>query len=336
MTVEEKDFLRDGVVGGVLLFSRNYESVEQLIDLVESIQALKKDQPFYIAVDNEGGRVFRFKKDFSCPPPMYDLARLNSVELVVQTAQIMAEELCSCGVNINFAPVCDIWNNEKNEVIGDRAFGKDHQSVSRFAPVMVRELQKNGVLACAKHFPGHGCTLEDSHDELPVVVKKLEEFRANEFIPFHKAIESGVEFVMMAHMVIGDIEEGVPASLSEKAHRILREELKFEKLIIGDDMQMKAVFDHHGVEEGVVAAIKAGTDIIEFRDSFYAQRALEGLKKGVRDGAISTAIVSDRLLRVLNSKKRYFSVPRPLNGKGVGTPEKRDFMDKIREKIAML
>ena len=335
LTGEEKIFLGKENIGGVLLFKHNYETPEQLRELVKSIQALKKDYPFYISVDNEGGRVFRFD-GFTHPPSMYDLARLNSLETVSRVAKIMALELRSCGVNLNYSPVCDVWNNEANEVIGDRAFGHDGETVSPFVSVMVRELQANGVLACAKHFPGHGCTVEDSHYLLPIVSKKISQLRTDEFLPFIKAIESGVEFVMMAHIIIDGVDNNTPCSLSEKAHQILRKELKFQKIIVADDLQMKAIFDHYGLEDAIIAAIRAGSNMVIYRDSAHARLGLEGLKKAFQDRQIPESLVQERFSHIHASKEKYFSASMPSIGDLIGSPESKAFMDEIREKITLL
>ena len=336
LTIDEKKFLREENIGGVILFSRNYENPVQLKELVDSIQTLKTIHPFYIAVDHEGGRVIRFKHDFTQPPSMYDLARLNCVETASKVARIMAWELFSCGINLNFAPVCDIWSNEKNQVIGDRAFGCDSKTVATFASAMVKEFQNNGILACAKHFPGHGCTLEDSHYDLPVVGKTIEELGKFEFVPFKKAIESGVEFVMTAHMIIDDIDKKIPCSLGRRTHQILREELKFENLIISDDLQMNAVSDQYGMGEAAILAITAGADIVEYRDMEKSRQGLEGLKKGLDNGKICRTIVDDRITRIAQSKDKYFFHKASLEKKSEGFDENQKFMEKIREKIAML
>ena len=335
LTTEEKKFLNEENIGGVILFSHNYENPAQLKELAGSIQSLKKNYPFYISVDHEGGRVFRFK-DFVRPPSMYDLARLSSLDTVFKVAQIMALELHSCGVNLNYSPVCDVWNNKKNQVIGDRAFGHDGNSVSPFVATMIQGLQTNGISACAKHFPGHGCTLEDSHYQLPMVRKKMDDLRTNEFLPFAKAIESGVEFVMMAHIIVDSIDGNLPCSLSEKAHKILREELQFEKIIIADDMQMKAIFDNYGTTEAVVAAVKAGANVAIYRDREHACLALEGLKKSVSDKKIPEVLIRERVSRIETSKEKFFSSPKPPIDTEIGSEENRAFMDAIEEKITLL
>ena len=335
LTADEKKFLKEDNIGGVILFSHNYESPTQLRTLVDSIQALKRTHPFYISVDHEGGRVFRFK-DFTRPPSMYDLARLGSLEIVSRMAKIMALELRSCGIHLNYSPVCDVWNNKENQVIGDRAFGHDGESVLPFVSTMIREFQGNGILACAKHFPGHGCTREDSHYQLPIVSKKMEQLRQNEFLPFVEAIKSGVEFVMMAHIVIDGVDGNTPCSLSGTAHKILREELKFKNLIVADDMQMKAIFDHYGVEEAIVLALKAGANVVIYRDMEWARSGLEGLKRAVCDGQISEALLRDRMCHLDESKKKYFSAPMSPVETAIGSEESRSFMEEIREKITLL
>ena len=163
LTEEEKKFIENENIGGIILFSKNYETPDQLARLVNSIQVLRQEYPLFISVDNEGGRVLRFQDHFSQIPAAFNLAKLNSPKIIFQMAKIQADEYLACGVNLNFAPVCDIWNNPNNEVIGDRAYGVNAEDVSKYVSAAIRGFQKHGIMACAKHFPGHGNTLEDSH-----------------------------------------------------------------------------------------------------------------------------------------------------------------------------
>ena len=334
LTADEKKFLSEENIGGVILFSHNYENPTQLKELVNSIQALKKNYPFYVSVDHEGGRVFRFKH-FIRPPSMYDLARLGSMEIISRVAKIMAQELRSCGVNLNYSPVCDVWNNKENQVIGDRAFGHDGKTVAPFVSTIIQEFRINGILSCAKHFPGHGCTVEDSHYQLPIVSKEMSQLKEDEFLPFTKAIESGVDFIMMAHIIIDGVDDNTPCSISQKAHQILREELKFEKIIVADDMQMKAIFDNYGVEEAVVSAIRAGSNMVIYRDQEQACLGLEGLKKAVQSDQISKELIEERFSPIKDSKEQYFSTAMPPLEIAIGSEESRAFMDEIREKITL-
>lgn len=306
LTEEEKKFIETEDIGGVILFSKNFESPGQLAELVNSIQVLRKEYPLFIATDHEGGRVVRFKTHFTQFPPMLDIASLDSPKLVFEVATIMSEELLACGVNLNLAPVCDIWNNEQNKVIWNRAFGSDHETVSKFISSMIRGFQTNGILSCAKHFPGHGNTIKDSHYDLPIVKKSLEKIREEEFQPFIKAIKARVDFVMMAHIIVEEIDSQLPCSLSPKAHEILRNELKFKGLILSDDMQMKAITDHRGTGEAAMMAIRAGSDLVEYRDMEEAMLGLEGLKKAQKDKTIKPHEFADRLGRIEDTKKRFF------------------------------
>ncbi len=308
----EKKFIEKEDIGGVILFSKNYESPAQLAELVNSIQVLRKEYPLFIATDHEGGRVVRFKTQFTQFPPMLDIAKLDSPKLFFEVATIMAEELLACGVNFNLAPVCDIWNNEQNKVIWDRAFGTDHEAVSKFISSMIRGFQTSGILSCAKHFPGHGNTTKDSHYDLPIVKKPIDQIRAEEFQPFIKAIKARVDCIMMAHIIVEDIDPDLPCSLSPRAHEILRGELKYKGLILSDDMQMKAITDHRGTGEAAMMAIRAGSDLVEYRDMEEAVLGLEGLKKAQKDKTIKAQDFSDRLNRVEENKKRFFTDYKPI------------------------
>jgi beta-N-acetylhexosaminidase len=335
---EEKKFIEKEDIGGVILFSKNYESPAQLAELVNSIQVLRKDYPLFIATDHEGGRVVRFKTHFTQFPPMLEIAKLESPKLFFEIATIMADELLACGVNLNLAPVCDIWNNEQNKVIWDRAFGVDHETVSKYISSMIRGFQTNGLLSCAKHFPGHGNTLKDSHFDLPIVKKPLSEIRAEEIQPFIKAIKARVDMVMMAHIIVEDIDSELPCSLSPKAHKILREELKYKGLILSDDMQMKAITDHRGTGDAAMMAIKAGSDLVEYRDMSEAVLGLEGLKKAYKDKTIKPQDFADRTDRVEDCKKRYFTEYKPIYvpdlEKKFSKKAHQNFADEIRKKLA--
>lgn len=338
LTEEESKFISEENIGGVLLFKENFESAAQLAELVNSIQQLRNEYPLFIATDHEGGRVQRFKKGFTHFPPMLDLAKLDSPKIVFEAAEIMAKELHACGVNLALAPVCDIFNNPDNKVIADRAFGHDRESVSKFSSSIIRGLQTNQVLSCAKHFPGHGNTLKDSHFDLPLVKKSIEDLRNEEFVPFSKAIKSRVEFVMMAHLLVDSIDEKLPCSLSKKAHDILRNELRYKNLIISDDMQMKAIQDNYPVGEAAVLAINAGTDIVEYRDMDQAKLALEGLKQAYSMKNLSSEVVADRYNRIMASKEKNIKEYKPIYipdlSKVVGAISHSEFLLNIQDELA--
>ncbi|MBG07365.1 MAG: beta-N-acetylhexosaminidase [Halobacteriovoraceae bacterium] len=314
---EEADFIKKENIGGIILFSKNYETPVQLAQLVNSIQKLRKDYPLFISVDHEGGRVIRFRNHFTQFPPMLDIARLDSPKCFYSLSKIMAEELLLCGINFNFSPCCDILTNDKNIVIGDRAFGKDSETVSKFISSAIRGFQTNGMVACAKHFPGHGSTYKDSHFDLPQIDKELDEFRENEFIPFKKAIKSRVEFIMMGHLLIPSVDPSYPASLSEKWHDILRKELKFDRLIISDDLQMEAITKHYTLEEASIMALSAGSDILIYRDFEHAKKGHQAIIEGLKDKRLSTSQIYEKNNRILDCKKRFFKEYKPVYVKDI-------------------
>jgi len=309
---EEAEFLKNGKIGGVILFSHNYEDPAQLADLVNSIQNLRSEYPFFISVDQEGGRVIRFKKHFTQFPSMLSLSKLGSPKLIFEAHQVMAKELSACGVNLSFSPCCDILTNPENKVIGDRAFGSNAHDVEKFITAAIRGLQTNGVMACAKHFPGHGGTTKDSHYDLPLVKTSVEELRNNEFLPFIKASKSKVEFMMMAHLMVDSIDDQFPTSLSPKAYDYLRNEIGFSKIIITDDMEMKAIADRFTIEESTIMALAAGTDIVLFRFLDDAKKALVAIQKAVENQQLDKELTLQKLKRIGTAKKTYLANYEPI------------------------
>ena len=337
LTEDEKNFIEKENIGGVILFSENYENPGQLAELVNEIQTLREEYPLFIAVDHEGGRVVRFKNHFTKIPPMLDLAKTTSPKLCFRITKMMAEELSICGINVNLSPVCDVLSNPDNQIIGDRAFGSDPDKVSAFISSAIRGFQTNGILACAKHFPGHGDTAIDSHFNLPIIKKSMEDLRKVDLPPFIKAVKSRVEFVMVAHVIIEGLDPDLPCSLSPKAYDLLRKELRFTKLIITDDMQMKAIADRYSTGEAAAMAIGAGADIIEYRDMDEAKLALEGLKEAVRNKTIKPEILKKKFDRILESKKTYLSEYKPNYipdiKKVVGSKASENLMKEVQDKI---
>ncbi len=309
---EDRNFLETENIGGVVLFAHNYESSAQLAELINNIQQTRKEYPLFVATDHEGGRVQRFKNQFTVFPPMNELAKLGSPKLCFEAHHIMAQELSACGVNLNFSPVCDIWTNPNNKVIGDRSFGSDADTVSKYVSAAIRGLQTAKIMACAKHFPGHGSTLKDSHFDLPIVKTTMEELKNSELVPFIKAIKSRVEFVMMGHLIVDAIDQELPCSLSKNAHNLLRKELKFQKVIISDDMEMKAITDHHGMGPATVLALKAGTDIMLYRSTASARIGLEALKEAKQKQELKNDEIAQKVKRVNDLKKEYLATYNPV------------------------
>jgi beta-N-acetylhexosaminidase len=309
---EERDFIKEEKIGGIILFSENFQDPSQLAELVNSIQKVRDDYPLFIGVDHEGGRVQRFKTHFSTFPSMNEVARLDSPKTVFEIHQIMARELAACGINLSFSPDCDILTNPKNSVIGDRAYGSDAASVEKFISGAIRGLQTSGLLSCAKHFPGHGDTTQDSHFELPLVKTSLEVLKSREMIPFVKASKSRVEFMMMAHLLVDAIDEKNPTSLSEKAYELLRRETKFTKIVITDDLDMKAISDRFTPEVSGLGALLAGADMVMFRSMENAKTALLALREASKKRLLKKELLTEKLSRIEKTKKEYLSNYQPI------------------------
>lgn len=312
LTPEEAQFIENEKIGGVILFSHNYEDPAQLAELVNSIQKLRDEYPLFISVDHEGGRVIRFKNQFSQFPAMLEIAKHDSPKLVFEVHQVMATELSACGINLVFSPVCDILTNEENKVIGDRAFGRDAETVEKFISAAIRGLQTSGLLSCAKHFPGHGDTTKDSHFDLPLIKNSLDKIRSRELIPFIKASKSRVEFMMMGHLQVDELDQKVPTTLSPKAYEFLRDETKFSKIIITDDMEMKAITDKFSLEEASILALQAGADMLLFKTPESAMKALSAIKDAIKRKVLKKETMLDKIQRVEKCKRDHFKEYKPL------------------------
>lgn len=335
LTEDEITFLKDENIGGVILFSHNFENIAQLAELINNIQTLRNHYPLFIAVDHEGGRVIRFKDSFTQFPAMEKVSKLDSPKLCFSVYDIMAKELKSCGINVNLSPVCDVTSNTNNKVIGDRSFGSDAEKVSLFISSAIRGLQTNEVMACAKHFPGHGNTSKDSHFDLPIIKKSIDALKAEEFIPFVKAVKSRVEMVMMAHLLVDSIDEEFPCTLSEKAYSLLRSELKFKKIIITDDMEMKAITDRYEIGEAAFLALNAGADIVEYKSFEKCREAYEYVKDAYKKKKLSKEKVEEKIERINSVKKEYLSNYKPVYvpdvAKNLKTKEAEEILSQLVE-----
>ena len=270
--MELRALAREFDLGGVILFARNVESPEQVLELASATEALGAEAPAWVSVDQEGGRVARLKAPFTVWPPMATLGRAPSVDLATRFATALARELRAVGVTLDFAPVLDVNTNPDNPVIGDRALSGDAEAASALGAAIVTALQGAGVAACGKHFPGHGDTTVDSHLELPVVDHAPDRLRAVEFQPFRAAIAAGVACVMTGHVLVPTLDQSRPATLSPDVLRLLREELGFAGAVLTDDLEMQAIARTWTVPEAAVAAVTAGCDalLVCFRSDIHS------------------------------------------------------------------
>lgn len=280
---------------GAILFKRNITSREQVMDLCDSIPGL-------VSVDQEGGRVARLKGICSEVPPMRVIgeASRRNPELPYETGYNMGRELKTLGFDLDFAPVMDVDTNPKNPIIGDRSFSRDPDEVARFGARFIRGMQDAGVLACAKHFPGHGDTDLDSHLDLPVISHSADRIEYVELPPFAAAIKAGVASIMTAHIVVKTLDPDRPATLSPQILTgILRERMGYQGVIVSDDLEMKAVADRYSIPELVRLGLLAGVDLFLIcKELDKTEEAIDAAHRLVDRGDIPTERVREAIARV--------------------------------------
>jgi beta-N-acetylhexosaminidase len=300
-------------LGGVIYFARNIEEPRQVAELSREIASLASDLPFWISVDQEGGRVARLKRPFTEWPPMITLGKSGDEQLAARFARALADELRAVGINLDYAPVLDVRTNPANAVIGDRALAERAEDVARLGRVLVRTLQAAGVTACGKHFPGHGDTVADSHDELPIADYGRDRLDAVELVPFVGAIAEGVATLMTAHVLVPALDSRQPASLSSAiVTGLLKRELAFPGVVISDDLGMKAVSATRALPEASVAALAAGCDALLFCNSSPDEQvaALEAIIQAAESGLLSETRLDDAFARQRVAKQLLVQPPR--------------------------
>jgi beta-N-acetylhexosaminidase len=248
-------------LAGVVLYQRNFTSVQGLTELTQAIRDAA-GRPVLIGIDQEGGTSFALREPFTAWPSAAELGRLGDVESVEQVARAIATELRAAGCNLNFAPMLDLHINSESPVTKDRSFGSDPNVVARMGAAFDRGLRSGGVLSCAKHFPGHGDAAVDPHLDLPVFAGTMERLESAELVPFAAAIAAGVPLVMTAHILLPKIDPENPASLSRTMlDGVLRRRLRFDGVILADDLGMGAIAKRYGPGEAAVQTLRAGTDV---------------------------------------------------------------------------
>lgn len=337
---EFKKAMMEWRAGGVLYLKRNCQSPAQIAELSNELQfsCRAKDQPaYFISIDHEGGRVNRLMKPFTRFPAQDHLGELGSPKIGFEFGQVLGKELKAVGVNVNYSPCVDVNSNPDNPIIGDRSFSADPEVCGKMGSAVCRGIQKMGVLAVAKHFPGHGDTKEDSHLTLPKVDRSLANLNELELIPFRRVIRSRVGGVMTAHIINPQLDPEFPATLSKATIDLLRNDLRFSRILFSDDMEMNAITDNYGAEEAAVRAIKAGCDLLIYRgEKGFPVGAAEAIVKAVEKKEIPLAHLEQSVKRILDGKQLYADTKRPVDvtevGKNVGLEESTLLADIITKK----
>jgi len=333
-------WLARGEVGGVVLFSRNIESPAQVRALCREIRsAAGRGNPIpLIAVDQEGGRVARFKEPpFTWFPPARacSLFCCRNESVAKGLGAATAAELRAVGIDVNFAPVLDVDSNPRNPVIGDRAFSEDPHTAAALGIAFAIGSLSRGILPVGKHFPGHGDTSADSHEELPVVRAGRRTLLRRELLPFRRAARAGIPALMTAHVMYPALDRALPATLSRKIlHDLLRERLRFRGAVLSDALEMKAIADRYGIGEAAVLAVTAGCDVVLVcRGEREQGEAIDRLARETRDRptfrrAVAAASVrSGRLRAWAAAKERCRPAPR-----AVGAARHRELASLLLER----
>lgn len=294
-------------VGGVILFARNIEDSNQMIDLTRALQENNNNLPLFISIDEEGGRVSRLPDDVEKFPSAFTIGLINNQQTAYENGKEIGYTLKRLGINLDYAPVLDIYSNENNTVIGDRAFSKEESIVSTMGIATMEGIEDADIIPVVKHFPGHGDTEVDSHYGLPIVYKTLEELRNFEFIPFVKAIESGCDVIMVSHIILNEVDSSNPASLSKIViSDLLRKDLEFDKVVITDDMSMGAITSIMSIEEACIKSIEAGCDILLLGNAYEEiEQVINSIKLKLYNGEISEEQINKSVKRILELKKKY-------------------------------
>ncbi len=304
-----RQLLQDLRPGGLILFRRNYTDVETLAALCHELHALNQANPPLIAIDHEGGRVHRLSAPFTHFPPALQLTQNgspNSIDLAYQVGQAMGRELQAVGIDLDFAPVLDVFTNPDNTVIGDRAFSTDPQQVAALGCAQARGLRAGGVIPCGKHFPGHGATLIDSHQDLPRDERPRASFEQIDLVPFRQACTEQIEMLMTAHVLYPAFDPDLPATLSPRIiNALLRQQLGFSGVVVSDDLEMGAIVQHGSVEQAAIDSLVAGADLLLVCQSpALAVQARDACLQALETGRLSQQRLAQATQRIAALKKK--------------------------------
>jgi beta-N-acetylhexosaminidase len=297
-------FFKNWNLGGVILFSENIQSLNQLKELIIKIKSSSSILPF-IMIDQEGGSKNRIAKNFPTFPSNKYYGDRDDQKGMYQAYKTTARSLVELGINVNLAPVVDVLTNRENRVIRERSFGNNPQKVSTYCRIAIDAIHKGGVLACAKHFPGIGDIDMDPHYEMPNNRNSKKRFEKIDFPPFKAAIDSKTDFIMTTHVKCPNLDSKKPASLSSAiCTEILKRDLGYKGLVITDDMNMGAIKKNYDILEACEEAYLAGNDLILLSHEHEKQpQVLERFLKLLKDGKIRKDDLAKTIQRILLKKK---------------------------------
>jgi beta-N-acetylhexosaminidase len=319
-TSDISKYIRDYNISGVILydedmekggsFSRNINSPNQLKNLSKSIQN-NVDNPIFISIDQEGGKVSRLKEEYGFPsfPSWQEIGKLDDISETKKLAESLANHLNYCGINLNYAPVLDLDYGQKTYIgNAQRALSKNPKKIIEHSSILIKTLKKKNIFSCVKHFPGQGSGLGDTHQGIDDISNT---WSKQELIPYETMINSGIlDMVMISHVFHRLYDSNLPASLSKNiATELLRKKLHFEGVIICDDPSMKAISNNYSLEDTFTYMINAGIDIFCLGnnlgfDPYYVPKCVQAIKEGINKKKISIEKIEQSILRINKLKDK--------------------------------
>jgi len=302
------NLIKESKIGGVILYKKNYSSYEELINVVKSLKEANKGNkiPLFISIDQEGGKVNRMPNVFSNVKNVYDLSYVSDIKLIRRASDVSSKMLVESGINMNFAPVLDIYNelNSSSKVLFKRCFSDDVNIVSKFGTCYMKQMQRNNIIPVVKHFPGHGSSSKDSHIFIPYI-KDYDEILNKHILPFEEVIKNGCDAIMIGHLVIKNLTEGLPASISRNfILNYLRNRYSYNGVVITDDIKMGSVslfYKFTAFEK----AFSSGSDIILFKYNNGDEKVINRIVDKVNNGKISIKDINNSVDRILKLKEKY-------------------------------
>ncbi|MDD2627958.1 MAG: beta-N-acetylhexosaminidase [Clostridia bacterium] len=303
-----KQLITEGKVGGVILYRKNIVSVSQLLNLINGLKKLneKNKVPLFISIDQEGGRVNRMPVEIHNLRSARKISNLGK-DFCYKSGYVIGKMLKEIGINMNFAPVLDIGSVRNNSHLGDRCVGLDAKTVSENGASIMKGLKDNNIISVIKHFPGHGTGRIDSHIMSPIIYKNLNKLKYEDMVPFIYSMNNGADAIMVGHLIVSSLNSIHPASLSKQViSNIVRKELKYDGLVITDDLSMKSVELMFGITRASIRAIKAGADIIMINKAHRNKiKIINRIYTAIKRGFINNERIDESVSRILKIKEEY-------------------------------
>lgn len=322
-----KELVENKKLGGFIISKGNITTYDKTKNYIDELQKHSKI-PLIISIDEEGGVVQRLKYLTDTRPidipPMLDLGNTNDKKLAYQVGQVIAEEVRTIGVNVVYAPVIDVYSNPDNTVIGDRSFANYPDRVVNMANALAKGLENNGVIATYKHFPGHGDTIIDSHEDLPLIEKSYDDLKKLELIPFAEAIKNNAKIIMIGHLALPNVTgNNAPASLSKKIIDILKHDLGYQGLVITDALDMGALTKYYDESSICSLAINAGNDLLLMPSDINS--CIDDVKSNVSEERINESVV-----KILRFKYKYLRKNNSLDRSYLNSEKHQKIINRIK------